>query len=100
MKKLFFCALAGAIGFAGAKAYEHSQKNITNDLLLQNVEALSNPPEEGVKIGTCYFDAWPSTTDEESKMVIKCAAGTTMGMIYPCGSETMFVPQSSGSCLK
>lgn len=45
MKKLLFCALAGAIGFAGAKAYEHSQKSSTEDLLLRNVEALSEGEE-------------------------------------------------------
>ena len=99
-KKFFFCALVGAIGFAGAKTYEHSQKNISKDLLLQNVEALTFTPEEGVKIGTCYFDAWPDVTDEERKMAIKCATGTTMNTIYPCGSETRLVPQSTGSCIK
>lgn len=46
--------MAGAIGFAGAKAYEHSQKNISNDLLLQNVEALSQATEETDKKFTCY----------------------------------------------
>ena len=45
MKKLLFCALAGAIGFAGAKTYEHSQKDYSDDLLLQNVEALTDGDE-------------------------------------------------------
>ena len=100
MKKLLFCALAGAIGFAGAKAYEHSQKSSTEDLLLRNVEALSNSPEEGVKIGTCYFSAWPDTTDEESVWVLECERGTTMNKIFPCGSEHSIIRQSSGSCIK
>lgn len=47
MKKLLFCALAGAIGFAGAKAYEHSQKKEVEVLLLQNIEALAQINHEG-----------------------------------------------------
>lgn len=54
MKKFFFCALAGAIGFAGAKTYEHSQKNISSDLLLQNVEALSQATDEAGEKFTCF----------------------------------------------
>lgn len=45
MKKLFICVLIGAVGFVGAKTYEHSQKDYSNDLLLQNVEALSEGEE-------------------------------------------------------
>lgn len=41
MKKLFFCALAGAIGFVGAKTYLISQESGMDALTLQNVEALS-----------------------------------------------------------
>lgn len=52
MKKLFFCALAGAIGFAGAKTYEYSQKNNSNDLLLQNVEALTSGEDSNEKLKT------------------------------------------------
>ena len=45
MKKLFFCALAGAIGFAGAKTYLISQESDMDALTLQNVEALSEGEE-------------------------------------------------------
>lgn len=98
MKKLLLCVLAGAIGFAGAKFYEHSQKKAIEVLLLQNVEALTNSPEEGVKIGTCYFDAWPN--GDEREVLLKCADGTTMSTIYPCGSVSMLTPQSTGSCIR
>lgn len=72
MKKLFFCALAGAIGFAGAKAYEHSQKNISEDLLLQNVEALSQVTEETGEKFTCYN----TITKKDGSKVRYCATCT------------------------
>lgn len=56
MKKFFFCALVGAIGFAGAKTYEHSQENISKGLLLQNVEALSESENSG-KYSICYYES-------------------------------------------
>lgn len=69
MKKLFFCALAGAIGFAGAKTYEYSQKNNSNDLLLQNVEAMTN--------GESSYDGEPlecfkTVTTQENSTVLYC----------------------------
>ena len=55
-KIFFFCALVGAIGFAGAKTYERSQKNVSKDLLLQNVEALSES-ENLEKYHICYYES-------------------------------------------
>lgn len=82
MKKLLFCALAGAIGFAGAKTYEHSQKNITNDLLLQNVEALTS--------GEDSYDGQPlkcfkSVTTQENSTVLYCG-----GCVWVDGTNTLF----------
>ena len=84
MKKLLFCALAGAIGFSGAKTYEHSQKNITNDLLLQNVEALSEN-ESPTNYRICYY-----------KSVVR--KGRTY---YDCGScEKVYDEKGTGTYTK
>lgn len=100
MKKMLFCVLASAMGFVGVRSYKHSQKIYSKDLFLQNIDALTAPPEEGVKVGTCYFDAWPNGGDEESQFLLKCADGTTMNKIFKCGEPAFFVPLATGGCLK
>lgn len=83
MKKFFFCALAGAIGFAGAKTYEHSQKNISSDLLLQNVEALSQATDETGEKFTCYN----SITSKDGCQVRYCPTCT-----YIDGTDRWYSP--------
>lgn len=83
MKKFFFCALAGAIGFAGAKTYEHSQKNISSDLLLQNVEALSQATDEAGKKFTCFN----TITSKDGSQVRYCQTCTFIDGTDVCYSS-------------
>lgn len=101
MKSTLAVALVAAAAFGGAKTYgAYSATAESDQLLAENVEALSNDPGEGRKFRhlKCYLKECDSKQGEDAFI---CAEGTDKYTIGDCPStQQKALPSSeSGSCV-
>ena len=106
MKKFSFLRAASVAatlvvaGYGGMKAYDYSygkRVNSKDNMLMQNIEALSDGEGSGLPYGTCYTKGSIGTPG----FAIACNDSTTSEMMYPCATDmTFFIKGTSSVCYK
>lgn len=85
-KYLFGATLVVAAGFWSVAHFWNGNSTKERDIMLENVEALSN--DEGTNVGSCYVST--SSTSGKVDFYVICDSKTSPEKIYPCPSNTTY----------
>ena len=85
IKILLAVAFMGMLSYGTYSAYDSISSNTSNQLLLENVEALADS-EGGTNVGICYIRVGMTGLLDQRRF---CNLKTNATTIYPCGAESM-----------